>query len=199
MIRRFHRFFSETATLESILSPTITQVQDMDQFKGVGSAPFTPDQVKALTEPVDVNDIEIKPDGIIYYPEIKYRRILNKAFQPGGWGMIPRGGFTFTKQTLSCEFALIVNSRFVSCARGEQEVFDLKKLVTSMEGVKSNALMRCCKDLGIASELWDPNFIRSFKQEFAEMIFVRHMVRNTKIAYWRRKGIPVVYPFEEIK
>ncbi len=24
------------------------------------------------------------------------------------------------------------------------------------ESAKSNALMRCCKDLGIASELWDP-------------------------------------------
>ena len=24
------------------------------------------------------------------------------------------------------------------------------------ESAKSNALMRCCKDLGVASELWDP-------------------------------------------
>ena len=26
----------------------------------------------------------------------------------------------------------------------------------AMEAAKSNALMRCCKDLGVASELWDP-------------------------------------------
>lgn len=26
----------------------------------------------------------------------------------------------------------------------------------AMESAKSNALMRCCKDLGVASELWDP-------------------------------------------
>ena len=26
----------------------------------------------------------------------------------------------------------------------------------AMEAAKSNALVRCCKDLGIASELWDP-------------------------------------------
>ena len=26
----------------------------------------------------------------------------------------------------------------------------------AMEAAKSNALMRCCKDLGISSELWDP-------------------------------------------
>ncbi|CAB4421510.1 unnamed protein product, partial [Rhizophagus irregularis] len=26
--------------------------------------------------------------------------------------------------------------------------------------------MRCCKDLGIASELWDPTFIRDFKKKY---------------------------------
>jgi len=35
-------------------------------------------------------DIEMKPDGMIYLPEIKYRRILNRAFGPGGWGLAPR-------------------------------------------------------------------------------------------------------------
>ena len=29
--------------------------------------------------------------GIVYLPEIKYRRILNRAFGPGGWAMMPRG------------------------------------------------------------------------------------------------------------
>jgi len=29
--------------------------------------------------------------GLIYVPEIKYRRILNHAFGPGGWALVPRG------------------------------------------------------------------------------------------------------------
>ena len=29
--------------------------------------------------------------GLIYLPEIKYRRILNLAFGPGGWALMPRG------------------------------------------------------------------------------------------------------------
>lgn len=29
--------------------------------------------------------------GLIYIPEIKYRRILNKTFGPGGWALVPRG------------------------------------------------------------------------------------------------------------
>lgn len=93
-------------------------------------------------------------DGLIYLPEIKYRRILNKAFGPGGWGLAPRGEHTISPKNISREYALICNGRFVSQARGEQDYFDISGLPTASEGCKSNALMRCCKDLGIASELW---------------------------------------------
>lgn len=45
-------------------------------------------------------------------------------------------------------------NRLVAIARGEQEYFDPSGVPTATEACKSNALMRCCKDLGIASELW---------------------------------------------
>ena len=48
----------------------------------------------------------------------------------------------------------LVTSRLVAVARGEQEYFDPSGIPTATEACKSNALMRCCKDLGIASELW---------------------------------------------
>jgi len=44
--------------------------------------------------------------------------------------------------------------RLVGIARGEQEFFDPSGIATAAESCKSNALMRCCKDLGIASDLW---------------------------------------------
>jgi hypothetical protein len=47
-----------------------------------------------------------------------------------------------------------VTYRLVGIARGEQEYFDPSGIPTATEACKSNALMRCCKDLGIASELW---------------------------------------------
>jgi len=37
---------------------------------------------------------------------------------------------------------------------------------TALEAAKSNALMRCCKDLGIASELWDPSFVAQWRQKY---------------------------------
>lgn len=41
---------------------------------------------------------------------------------------------------------------------GEHTFYSSNNMVygKAMEAAKSNALMRCCKDLGVASELWDP-------------------------------------------
>lgn len=56
-------------------------------------------------------EVEIKPDGIVYLPEIKYRRILNKAFGPGGWGLVPRSESIVTPKTVTREYALVCNGR----------------------------------------------------------------------------------------
>ncbi len=60
-------------------------------FQGVGVAPFSPEASQILMADISQEDVEIKPDGIVYLPEIKYRRIPSRAFGPGGWGMVPRG------------------------------------------------------------------------------------------------------------
>lgn len=95
----------------------------------------------------DPNDIEIKPDGILYLPGSKYRKILNKAFGPGGWGLMPRGGYKVDGNFVSQEYALFCNGQFVSQAWGEQSYDEqgVKSIATALEGAKSNALMRCCK------------------------------------------------------
>lgn len=58
--------------------------------------------------------MEIKPDGIVYLPEIKYRRILNKAFGPGAWGLVPRGESIVTGKAVTREYALVVHGRYVA-------------------------------------------------------------------------------------
>ena len=52
-------------------------------------------------------------DGLLYLPEILYRRILNQAFGPGGWGMVPRGEMTVTKGMVSREWGLVAGGRQV--------------------------------------------------------------------------------------
>ncbi|THH11717.1 hypothetical protein EW145_g476 [Phellinidium pouzarii] len=149
-------------------------------YFGLSLEPFSKEAADVLQAPLDPMDIEMKPDGLIYLPEIKYRRILNKAFGPGGWGLAPRSETNVGPKVVSREYALVCLGRLVGVARGEQEYFDPSGIPTATEACKSNALMRCCKDLGIASELWDPRFIRQFKKEHCIEVFAEHATTKKK-------------------
>ena len=83
-------------------------------FDGLSQEAFSPEAAKILTAPINPDDIEIKTDGIIYLPEIKYRRILNQAFGPGGWGLAPRGETIVTSKAVTREYALVALGRFAS-------------------------------------------------------------------------------------
>ena len=80
-------------------------------YQGVGSAPFPAHISSILRRPLDPEDVEIKPDGILYLPEIKYRNILFEAFGAGGWGMVPRGEPVVEDKVVTREWALIVQGR----------------------------------------------------------------------------------------
>lgn len=169
----------------------------LDSFHGLGQASFPKDVVDVLLAPIASGDIEIKPDGLLYLPEIKYRRILNRAFGPGGWGLAPRTETLITPKQVSREYALVCQGRLVLVARGEQDYFGGdEKLTTALEGCKSNALMRCCKDLGIASELWDPAFIRLWKKQHCDEAFAEHMVTKKKRKLWKLKTQQFEYPYK---
>lgn len=82
-------------------------------FHGLSNEAFAPEVGTTLMQSLDVDDIEIKPDGIIYLPEIKYRRILNKAFGPGGWGLAPRGETIVTGKLVTREYGLVCGGRYL--------------------------------------------------------------------------------------
>lgn len=56
--------------------------------------------------------------------------------------------------------------------------------------------MRCCKDLGVAAELWDKRFVRSYKEAYAQELWVEHLVTKKKAKIWLRKEDKVEYPFK---
>ncbi|GAA5997282.1 Mgm101p [Rhodotorula paludigena] len=179
---------------------TAATTPDVDwstSFHGMSAQPYSREQAEILMRPLEAHEIEIKPDGLLYLPEILYRRILNKAFGPGGWGMVPRGEMTVLKNLVTREWGLVAGGRLVSVARGEQQFFDPSGMPTATEGCKSNALMRCCKDLGIASELWDPVFIRAFKKQHCIEAWTEHVTTKKKQKRWRKKGLSFEYPYSE--
>jgi len=99
-------------------------------YHGLSSQAFSKEAAEILLSPVDPMDIEIKPgkdrfcfldiipvmpllDGLIYLPEIKYRRVLNKAFGPGAWGLAPRTETNVGPKIVSREYALVCQGRSV--------------------------------------------------------------------------------------
>ncbi|RFU36227.1 hypothetical protein B7463_g6, partial [Scytalidium lignicola] len=182
-----------------ILDEGSRQVDWTRSFHGLSAQPFSKEAADVLLAPIPFDDVEVKPDGIIYLPEIKYRRILNKAFGPGGWGLAPRGETIVTGKSITREYALVAHGRLVSVARGEQDYFSPEGIPTATEGCKSNALMRCCKDLGVASELWDPRYIRVFMKEKAKQVWVEHVPSKKKKQIWLRRDDEVRYPYKESK
>jgi hypothetical protein len=102
-------------------------------YSGLSEQAFPKDVADVLLAPIDPVDIEMKPggrlvlctiflyvffmffcvDGMIYLPEIKYRRVLNKAFGPGGWGLAPRSETHVGKKMVSREYALVCHGRCV--------------------------------------------------------------------------------------
>ncbi|KAK2602013.1 hypothetical protein QQS21_004439 [Conoideocrella luteorostrata] len=190
-----------TESSQTVLDPAATPTIDWSSsFHGISSKPVTEEQFKVLMAPLPVTDIEVKPDGVIYLPEIKYRRRLNEAFGPMGWGMIPKGEPVVGNAIVTREYALIVDGRFVSQAQGENSFFSPDQLPSSVEGCKSNALMRCCKDLGIASELWDPHYVKWFKRTHMEEAWVEHATTKKKRTFWYKRGeVEVAYPYKLAK
>ncbi|KAI2608036.1 Mgm101p-domain-containing protein [Hypoxylon sp. NC1633] len=188
---------SSPPTLDPIDGGTDNPIDWSQSYHGLGTSAFSPETSATLQARLDADDIEVKPDGILYLPEIKYRRILNAAFGPGAWGLAPRSQLAVHDKLVTREYALIVHGRFVAQARGEQQYFNEDGVSTAAEGCKSNALMRCCKDLGIASELWDPRFIRKFMKEHAMQQWVEHVTTKKRKQIWLRKDDEVRYPFKK--
>ncbi|KAG2378997.1 hypothetical protein C9374_007635 [Naegleria lovaniensis] len=175
---------------------------EIDVLSLISNTPFKKEIADILLAPLDNKDIEVLPEGSLFLPEIKYRRILNKAFLPGGWSLIPMGAHEIKDKCIVQEYALICHGKFVSQVYGEQ-TFDpseqsFKTLGTALEGCKSNALMRCCKDLGIGSELWDPNFVREWKKHNVVAVLCENVKNKTTKVLYRRKDRPAFqYPYTE--
>ncbi len=172
---------TETALVPMPAEAVERETPSMDIYVGIASSAFTKEQQDILTAPLTEDEIAIRPDdGMLYMPQIFYRQRLIRAFGVGGWAMRSNGTpyVDRTKKTKKNEEApevfytglLYVNGRFVAEAMGKGSwiVSNPKSdYGTALESAKSDALSRCCKDLGIAWKLWDKAFADAWKKENA--------------------------------
>ena len=93
---------------------------------------------------------------------------------------------------------MYINGKFISQAIGDHAISFGMSEATAIESSKSTALMRCCKDLGIGSDLWDPYFIQQWKDQHSEKVWCLNEKSNEKRMLWRRKDRSFIqYPWVE--
>lgn len=176
----------------------VTTPQYLGGFSGMAIEPF-PDEVrKVLAEPVDPDAVELKPDGIVFAPGVWYRRQLTRAFGPGGWGLAMRGPVRSLPQQqgdlVVYHGALICLGRFVAEAHGQCIYWPNSGGMTyadAVEGARTDCITRCCKDLGMATELWDAGWRGRWMAQHALKAWVEgDGKRKGKFFFWRRDREP---------
>lgn len=168
--------------------PTTVKDQIFPLIPTIGTIEITDKQEDILYEKVKAEDIEIRPDGLIYLPWMEYVSRLRKAFGMG-WGIIPDGQPRQMGLFILWGFYLVIKGKLAGYAMGEQKYQPNNPMMTwgdACEGAKSNALMRLCKGLGISLELWQPKFIKSWIKEYAEEYETKDR-SGKKVKRWRKK------------
>ena len=147
---------------------------------------------KILNEPFNEEDIEIRPDGLIYLPQTFWRERLNKSFGFGQWVLIPKSeNIDKERNKMYLKGVLMVRGHFVSESVGEAEYHlsnRMQSWASVWESSKSDCITRCCKDLGIANELWKPEFINNWIEKYAIKVWLEPKKEgDKKTIAWRKK------------
>lgn len=169
---------------------------DLDQtYSGISELQITPEQQAALTAPIADEDVEIRPDGLVYAEQAWYRKRLCAVIGPGRWGLRRITDWSLNKQRASAEFALYINGTFISSAVGEH-VTRHGLTGDTQESIKSNALMRCCKDLGMSLELWTESWRKVWIAQYAEKVNGTWQLKATDEPDKTAVEIPTTPPYK---
>jgi hypothetical protein len=152
-------------------------LQSPENLAGISAIPFPEkaQQVLAAKQVVPDEWIDIRPDnGAIFMTHMQYRRILNEAFGFGGWAIRPVGNFQVQEDgkrvNVYGTFQLWVLGRFVSQTVGEGTYWKGNAATNYSDATEicmSNALVRLCKVLGLASNCWDKRYAEGWKRKYA--------------------------------
>ena len=150
-----------------------------------GKLCLTDPQKDVLYKKLDPSVVECRPDGLIYANWTEYKQRLIDAFGLE-WAMIPEGQTGIRDNLVYRKYHLVIQGVYMTDAVGCQEYIASNRTMNygdAVEGARSNALMRCCKHIGMTPELWKPAWIRAWKEQYAET----YKDSKGKLK-WRRKG-----------
>lgn len=154
-------------------------------FTGMAIEPFPEAARLVLAETPNHEDVQIKPDGIVFMPAVWYRRQLTRAFGAGGWGLKPTSPARTIGNSVEYYGALYCLGRWVSQAAGGCDSSFMSH-ADQVESARSDCLTKCCKDLGMASELWEADWRKKWQETYAETYTVQSG-KNAGKQQWRLK------------
>lgn len=155
---------------------------------------ITAKESEACAKEFDDECFEILPTGAVYLPQVHVRLRLNRVFGAGVWYLHECGDdyeFDPNKNVLSRRFELYIRGARAGVGQGEQPHFEdswRSTKSTVIEGVRSNGLVRACKDISIGWQAWDKNFQRRFIREQCLAIYCEVWKKN-KDKKWEKRHI----------
>lgn len=167
----------EALPAEQIAKPAITPAQakvdaiaalTMTAYAKAASLIMTDEEIAKLQ--ADFPDDAFLPgaagkEHLIYIQHAHLRDRLNSVFRPGQWSIVPRNRWAEPFRTgkgtegsrVYVEAMLVIRGAFVSEAIGEMEYYPsnpAQNYGDAVEGAKTAALRRCCKELGVGLQAW---------------------------------------------
>eukprot|EP00116_Pleurobrachia_bachei_P006562 sb/3466824/ len=180
------------------------EIQLDRRFEKVG-IPFESKISSVLTSALPDDKVILAKDGKLSVPQDHYKSLLNEAFGHGGWALIPVDDIKELPPTdpdqkyvqLVREYALYCHERFISQAFGETNFYSrTQNYSDAAERIKETALTRCCKDFGVASELWDKRWADTWRGKYGIQEWAENVTTQRKANLWRRKDEDWSWPFK---
>lgn len=141
-------------------------------IESFGSIELTEEQKEILFAPPKEEEIQIRPDGLIYVPWISYAKRLRAAFGMQ-WGLVPAADAKILGELVARPFFMVIKGKPVGAAVGECRYSARNQTMTygdAIEGARSNALSRLGKGIGMFLELWDHDFGEAWKKRNAKIV-----------------------------
>ena len=145
-------------------------------YQRASQLPMTAEERAALLAPFADECFKLGAGGnasLIYLEHPYLRNRLNEVFGPGQWAPIPRSRwgehFTAKKGTpgirVYVEVMLVIRGCFVGESIGSMEYYPdngATDYADAVEGVKTEGLRRCIKELGVGLQAWEKDFAKEW-------------------------------------
>ncbi len=185
--------------LTIVKAPNIGSVLPIQFYEGAGELFLDQEQTEKLMTVQDCpeEEIDVRPDGLIYVRHGWYERRLTEIFGPGGWAMVPATNIQMEQSTQKIYCIWVLRCRgadgktcFVGQAVGWAQWMDNNPRANkadSFEVTRSDAIVKIVakSSLGIGSNLWDKRFSRAWRNK--NCVQVKIKTYKGVETQWRRK------------